>query len=137
MEALLSLRLAPLGARKDMALLDLIHRTILGKGPPQFRRFFKLDEQANLTGRHRLQVKELEADWSDFALPGSRPAAYIEHSMFGLVQVYNLLPAAIVEASPDVSSFQTGLQEVMRARASEGVPGWQYTFSPRSKRCFL
>jgi hypothetical protein len=138
-EALLSLRLAPLAARRDMALLGLMHRTMLGKGPPHFKRFFKLDEQAcqNQMGRHRLQVKELEAHWSDFALPGSRPAAYIEHSMFGLVRVYNSLPAEIVEASLHVSAFQAGLQDVLRSRASAGISGWQYSFSPRSTRCFL
>jgi hypothetical protein len=113
-EALLNFHLAPLAARRDMALLGLIHRTVLGRGPPQFRRFFELEEGEGHEnkGRHRLQIKQLANHWSDFALPGSRPAAYIEHSMFGLVKVYNVLPPAIVEASFDVPSFQKRLQEV-------------------------
>ena len=139
MEALLNFRLAPLAARRDMALLGLIHRTMLGKGPPHFKRFFQLDESAcqNHGRRHRLQVKELAAHWSDFALPGSRPAEYIEHSMFGLVRVYNLLSPEIVEASADVPSFQKRLQDMSSSFASAGAPGWQYTFSPRATRCFL
>jgi len=39
-EAIKVCRLAPLSARRDMALLGLIHRTVLGKGPRQFRVFF-------------------------------------------------------------------------------------------------
>ena len=88
-----------------MALLGLIRRTVLGKGPGQFRQFFKLDDDAGGAGKHRLQLKKLEPHWGDFALPGSRPAAYIGNSMFGLVQVYNSLPPKIVDASPDVFSF--------------------------------
>ena len=138
-EALLRCRLAPLAARRDMALLGLIHRTLLGKGPPQFKRFFELDEQAcqERNGKHRLQVKELAAHWSDFALPGSRPAAYIDHSMFGLIRVYNSLPPEIVESSPGVSPFQAKLQDVLCHRASEGHSGWQFTFSPRNTNCFF
>ena len=32
-DALVHFRLAPLSARRDMAMLGLIHRTVLGKGP--------------------------------------------------------------------------------------------------------
>ena len=39
-EALINFHLAPLSARRDMALLGLIHRTVLGKGPSQFKKFF-------------------------------------------------------------------------------------------------
>ena len=142
-EALVNFRLAPLCARRDMALLGLIHRTVLGRGPSHFKQFFQLEEQ---TGRadshtHRLQLRTLAPHWSDFALPGSRPAAYIEHSMFGLVKVYNALPAEVVEASSDVASLQTKLQEILMLRADAGNVGWQHTISAQGvqefscKRC--
>ena len=35
--------LAPLGVRRDISMPGLIHRTALGKGPAQFREFFKKD----------------------------------------------------------------------------------------------
>ena len=44
--ALTVFHLAPLCARRDMALLGFIHRTVLGKGPDQFREFFKLEDQS-------------------------------------------------------------------------------------------
>ena len=40
LEGLMVFNLAPLAARRDMAMLGLIHRTVLGKGPEQFRNFF-------------------------------------------------------------------------------------------------
>ena len=46
LEALCNFRLAPLCSRRDMALLGLIHRTVLGYGPKQFQTFFKLDATA-------------------------------------------------------------------------------------------
>ena len=36
----INFRLAPLLSRRDMAMLGAIHRTMLGKGPVQFREFF-------------------------------------------------------------------------------------------------
>ena len=67
-----------------MALLGLIHRTVLGKGPAHFREFFAPDEHARNEnrGKHRLQLKELGLHESDFRLPGSRPADYIARSNY-------------------------------------------------------
>eukprot|EP00969_Alexandrium_andersonii_P059879 2637446-Alexandrium_andersonii.AAC.1 len=42
-EALFCFRLAPLSTRRDMAILGMVHRTVLGKGPPEFAHFFQLD----------------------------------------------------------------------------------------------
>ena len=39
-EALLAFNLAPLAARRDMALLGLIHRKILDRGPSHFKDLF-------------------------------------------------------------------------------------------------
>ena len=41
-EALLESNLAPLQTRRDMAMLGLIHRTVLGLGPSQFAQYFKV-----------------------------------------------------------------------------------------------
>ena len=38
--ALVVFHLAPLATRRDIAMLGLIHRTVLGKGPEQFKHFF-------------------------------------------------------------------------------------------------
>jgi len=133
-DALNACRLAPLSARGDIALLGLIHRTVLGKGPGHFAAFFRADLEARQNGRgkHRLQLVEYaNGHASDYTFPGSRPANYIAHSMFGLVAVYNRLPAYIVEGCGSVSSFQAALQQVLGAWANAGVWNWERTFSPR------
>ena len=41
-EALMNFALAPLQTRRDIAMLGLVHRAVLGDGPPHFKEFFKL-----------------------------------------------------------------------------------------------
>ena len=133
-EALNNYKLAPLTCRRDIALLGLIRRSVLGRGPPHFAEFFQPDEQARVNPRskHRLQLKEhTGGHWSDFAFPNSRPADYVRNSLLGLVSVYNRLPAEIVEASGCVSSFQSALQALLEAKANGGCVDWRQTFSPR------
>ena len=133
LEALTEARLAPLCVRRDIAMLGVIHRTVLGRGPEHFQCFFKADANAKREGqgKHRLQLLPLPNDVSDFMLPGSQPANYIQNSMFGLIAIYNLLPAQIVEASPCVPSFQKALQELVMFRANAGYNDWENTLSPR------
>ena len=51
-EAICGFRLAPLCSRRDMALLGVIHRTVLGLGPEQFSEYFTLDvESRHLDGK--------------------------------------------------------------------------------------
>ena len=133
LEALHESKLAPLASRRDMALLGLMHRTVLGRGPKHFRQFFRPDAQARDAGqrRHRLQLEEFAPHASDFDLLGSRPAAYLQFSMLGLVKVYTRLPARLVEANGCVSSFQAALQVVLAQRAAAGCCDWKSAFSPR------
>jgi hypothetical protein len=39
-EALLYFNLAPLSTRRDISMMGILHRTVLGKGAPQFRKHF-------------------------------------------------------------------------------------------------
>ena len=122
-----------------MALLGLIHRSVLGRGPGYFAEFFRPDvtarSEASSRDVHRLQLVEYsEAHWTDFMYPNSRPADYIGHSMLGLVSIYNRLPAYTVEGSSSVSSFQAALQAVLRTKANADEAGWATTFSPRRRR---
>ena len=134
LEALLVANLAPLNVRRDVALLGVIHRTVLGRGPLHFRQFIQreYDNEGN-RGKHRLQIREYrDGDVSDYVFPGSRPADYIQHSMLGLTAVYNRLPASVVESCACVSSFQSTLQELVKTRAlCHQSSDWKWTFSPR------
>ena len=79
LDVLINCNLAPLATRRDIALLGLIHRTVLGHGPAHFSDFFQVDNgMARKPGRHRLQLCVFtNGDVSDFMFPGSRPADYI------------------------------------------------------------
>ena len=112
--ALLNFHLAPLGTRRDIAMLGLIHRTALGKGPAQFREFFKKDPCS----------KDLHDPRKDFKAPITKRSA------LGLVAVYNMLPPGVLVAK-SVSAFQRGLQECVVKFALSGYPQWAEVFSPR------
>ena len=128
LEALMVFNLAPLAARRDVAMLGLLHRTVLGKGPAHFRRFFRLaatTEKAHCTRqatkRHPRQLQE------------TRQGAFQEllrRSVLGLVSVYNLFPAELV-LTETVPAFQAQLQALLKKRATAGCEDWAETLSPR------
>ena len=120
-------------ARVIQVLLGIIHRAAIGRGPEQLRARFIADMDARREGRgkHRLTLMLLQNHASDFGLPRSAPAKYIEHSAYGLIEVYNMLPASIVEASPTVREFQRALQSLVKHRANAGCTDWEMTLSPR------
>ena len=105
-----------------MAMLGLIHRTALGKGPEQFKRFFKAAKEK--TG-HQRQLEE----WTK-GCKCCRQLGMLKHSALGLVAVYNKLPERVV-AHNAVKDFQKALQEELKDRAGAGNTGWQAAFSPR------
>ena len=128
LEALMLFNLAPLSTRRDVAMLGLLHRTVLGKGLSHFQRFFRM---AGNTGtehctrlarrRHQRQLEE------------TRTGAFREllrRSALGLVSVYNLLPAKVV-AAETVRDFQKQLQDLLCYRAVRGDEDWKETYSPR------
>ena len=129
LEGLMEFNLAPLATRRDMAMLGLIHRTALKKGPQQFQQFFfpatqrssYPTRQATRRARHGAQLK----DWRH----GTHLNA-IRRSALGLVAVYNLLPPNVVKRT-DVKEFQKKLQDLVKERAAANCEDWAETFSPR------
>ena len=122
-EALVHFRLAPLRTRRDIAMLGLIHRSVLGRGPPQFRSFFLLETPVRRSRRvwHSKQLRDPR---------DSSHSTMLARSALGLVRIYNLLPQDIVD-STSVKSFQQALQALVMMRAKEGCHDWPDSFSPR------
>ena len=87
--------LAPLRSRRDMAMLGMIHRSVLGKGPPQLERFFRQNvaipvrKSSRKRRRHTMQLEE----WVD-----GHQLDIVKRSPLGSVSVYNMLPAQVVDA---------------------------------------
>ena len=122
-EALEVFHLAPLSTRRDIAMLGVVYRAVLQKGPPQLRSFFKPAEERRATRG---------TDWHSKQLQTYRDGEHLEvlkRSVLGLVEVFNLLPTAVVEKAKTVQSFQAQLQELVLTAAQEKVPDWKLLLS--------
>ena len=128
-DALFVFHLAPLSVRRDIAMLGVNYRTVLGRGPSQFRELFKfapLDGHPARTRsqcyRHRFQLEDpRDQHHSDM----------LARSALGLVWDYNHLPPKIVE-QPSVSRFQAELQRLVKDRAKARCADWAQSLSPRA-----
>ena len=115
LDALLHFRLAPLRTRRDIALLGVVHRAALGKGPPQLRRFFV---RVRPVYGHQRQLYDPRV--------GLRQD-YLHRSALGLVRIYNCLPGHVV-AQASVKAFQGALQSLVVRCAQSGQDDWADLF---------
>ena len=125
-EAFLHFNLAPLGVRRDIGILGVIHRAALRQGPEHLWRFFRIDTAPNrhsdrLYRRHSMHLEEVVA---------VRNLNITRRSAFGSIRVYNLLPEEAVEHR-DVSSFQSFLTSLVRDRLVGHDYRWKFLLSPR------
>jgi hypothetical protein len=111
--ALMHFHLAPLSARRDMAMLGLLHRTVIGRGPPHFREHLAIE-----SGR---RIRDPRKDLKD---------PMVKRSVLGLIAVYNLLPWACRKTNA-VSDFQCQLQQLLKNRLGDSCEDWAETLSPR------
>jgi len=125
-EALLYCSLAPLTTRRDIAMLGLIHRTVLGQGPPHFKQWVQLSS-------NRRTAAGADAHTHCRHLVSHRHGNFLDvlkRSFLGLVDVYNLLPEEAVQITT-VQDFQRYLQELVKEAALSNVCLWRKLFSPR------
>ena len=115
--ALLEFNLAPLGMRRDIARLGLIHRAAIGKGPPHFRHMFKRRDGS-------LRIADL-CEECDVSL-------LMQRSVWGLVGVYNKVGG--MATCETVKDFQVALQgRAKRIIQKDLVEHWATFYSPRCK----
>ena len=124
---LLSFSLATLNSRRDMAMLGVIHRSMLRKGPRQIHEFFELEPDSNhLTGRSNLRRHDRQ-------LKTYRRGKFLERtakSILGLIDVNNMLPQELIDIE-DVHTFQSRPQAILKKFAATNAPNWKTLFSPR------
>ena len=122
LDALCHFNLAPLSARRDMAMLGVIHRAVLRKGPSHFFHYFNLAPPTRfLRRRHSRHLIDLRQ---------ARSLCMYNNSVIGLIWVYNILPSSIVKLNT-VRDFQSALQDLLKSVATSGLYEWQVLFSPR------
>ena len=106
-------------------MLGLLHRVSLGKAPAALCKLFPPSRSTihSFGWTHGPpQARQLADQVS------SRHPAQLKRSLFGLVYVYNRLPAHIAGMS-SVKSFQAALQNAMKAHSlSMEGHGWQNMF---------
>ena len=125
-EAYFYFNMAPLGTRRDVAMLGLIHRSVLGIGPQHFQKFFKRFEgqQPRRSPRFPRHSKQLV----DPCVGNS--SAMLRRSALGLVRIYNLLPEQAVQQR-SVKSFQQYLNKLLRNAVESRQDRWQELVCPR------
>ena len=109
-----------------MAMLGVVFRALLGKGPPQLRSFFQeAGEREGPTTR--------SADRHCFQLKTYRTGQHLKvlkRSVLGLVDVFNDLPPAVVERPRTVKDFQALLQALLLTEVkSANGNSWRYLLS--------
>ena len=125
-DAFISFNLAPLCARRDIAILGCIHRASLQQGPPGLWKFFCRNYIPHLSSARRRQRHSFQiAEW-----PSGRDLQIMRRSALGMIRVYNLLPQEAAEKT-DVKAFQSALTQLLRDRLIAGDPNWRFVFSPR------
>ena len=127
-EALLQYRLAPLSTRRDIAMLGLIHRTVLGQGPKHFQRWFRAADTRNTGYNLRSAAKAHNKQLHDFV--DETHTELLRRSALGLPRVYNELPAQVVN-NKSVKTFQRALQGLVVAALKFGQESWSTLLSPR------
>merc|ERR1712139_451089 len=107
---MMAFNLAPLATRRDMAMLGVVHRAALRKGPVHFWRFFQVAEDKTHTHwtraakrRHSRHLKEPRQ---------GRFLEVLRRSALGLVAVYNALPNDTVKETT-VKDFQAKLRKLV------------------------
>ena len=124
-EALIRHNLAPLSCRRDIAMLGVTHRAVLGMGPLQFHQWFKLDS-TDLRRSSRAARHDKQIEWNF----GGKGLGQFKRPAFGLCKIYNLLPLDIV-AQKSVKAFQSELQGLLKSAAELDTHHWRVLFPPR------
>ena len=131
--ALIDYGLAPLSVRRDIAILGIIHRSIIGQGPPMFAHFFRLSLFLASSRPFRFSAPAHNRQLRDSCNVSSPD--YVLRSPLGGVRLYNILPQAIVHQT-SVHDFQQCLQAFLCSRIRAGDAQWRTLLSWRQPFAF-
>ena len=134
-DSFLKFRLAPLQLRRNIAMLGLLHKVILGEAHSCFSELFPRCPSEPPRYYTRFQARKHNKQLVD-RCDGRQPD-YLSRSLFGLVRVYNGLPQEAVDCT-SISSFQSFLTKVAKSKCEADSDNWEAVFSSpwRSGFCF-
>ena len=120
--AFLKFNFAPPTLRRNIAILGMIHKKVLGKCHPSFDGLLPPKSTVE-EGRHS---KQIYAHWSEV----TENRVLFNRSIFGMVDIYNNLPQSYVELGT-VSAFQSKLTSIAKSRCEHLDADWRSSFCRR------
>ena len=123
-KAFLNYNFAPTKLRRNLAILGLLQKRILGLCHPSYDKLLPWYSQYfndTRAGRHN---KQLYGHW----LEVTQHRTLFRNSIFGMIDIYNNLPQYVVDAQ-SVSYFQRLLTKMAKARSEPGEVEWESSFA--------
>ena len=125
--AFLDYNFAPPSVRREIGILGLIHKRVLGCAHPAYESLLPF------CGPDRYQYSGIFAARHDKQLQSGIDRCTFRHnvmfrSIFGMAELYNKLPQRIVDCQ-SVSAFQNELTRIVRARCADECEDWKSTFN--------
>ena len=129
-DALLRYRLAPLSARRDIAMLGLLHRASHGKAPDPLADLLlagSRHEREPLTAVTRGEKVRHKRQMTEYVSRGGHTET-LRRSCFGLVTIWNMLPPQVANCK-QTKLCQRSLQKCLIRRALAAPDSdWQHFF---------
>ena len=127
-KAFLEFNFAPPTFRRNIGVLGLLHKRGLGKTHPVYQQLLPFRRDAVGSLHPNGHDKQLYGQWLDITFQAHLHA----NSIFGMVDIYNLLPQDVVDCQ-SVSLFQRQLTFMVRDRCRGGATDWHLTFDCRHR----
>ena len=125
-QAFLEFNFAPPSLRRNIAVLGLLHKRVIGKCHPSFEQLLPWWGDRFSEARGHGHTKQLYGHWVEVT---SHQALY-DRSIFAMVDIYNNLPQHAVDA-PSVSIFQSYLNHIACTKCQHGDAAWAASFCRR------
>ena len=123
-EAFLKYNFAPAMLRRNIAVLGLLHKRVLGLCHPSFDELLPWYSHKVDTPRGFGHNKQLY----DHRMEVTHQRSLFDRSIFGMIDFYNNLSQQLVD-SPSVCIFQSSLTSIAKARCKRGDLNWQFSFN--------
>ena len=126
-QAFLDLNFVPPRIRRNIAILGLIRKRVIGECHPSFQRLLPwYAERFSESRAMPCHTKQLYGRNVEI----SHQRSLYDRWIFAMVDIYDNLSQCILD-SPTVSSFQTCLNNIIKSRCESGDVTWIYSFSRR------
>jgi len=126
-QAFLEFNFAPPKLRRNIGILGMLHKRVLGLCHPSFDRLLPWYSSRFSEARGLGHSKQLYGHWVEV----SHCRGLFSRSIFAMVDVYNNLPQQAVDA-PTVTIFQKYLMHIARTRCQSEDVAWASSFCRRT-----